>query len=130
MKTIELDYDGVKYKLAFTRDSVVKAEDMGLINYDFVNDEIKRAKSKKKSDEVDIKRTVHSAVFAANIFRAAFLAYNPKVTNEKIDEIYKVIPDKEGIAGLLSDMFLEPIGALLEEPSGDEPKKATWTVNE
>ena len=60
-----------------------------------------------------------------DLFAGAFLAHHSNVKRDKIDKIYKLMGDKTKLISALTEMYNEPIEALLAEP--EDGKNVTWT---
>ena len=102
---ISFTYEGKDYCLEYTRQTVKQMEDRG-----FVATRI-----------VEAPMTVLPALFAG-----AFLA-NHKYTDRKvIDEIYDKMQDKKALVETLTQMYNEPIEALMSD--GDEGNGIAWTT--
>lgn len=103
-KTINLTYKGVDYTLEYTRKSIETME-----RQDFVISDIK---SKPMST-------------LPTLFAGAFLAHHRFVKRDVIDAIFEKITDKEKFLEKLTEMYVEPIEALMEEPEESEGN-LTW----
>lgn len=110
-KTITFTFEKTAYTLEFTRETVQTLEQNGLSLADVQN----------MADK--------PLTGASMLFRGAFLAHHRKAAgiDSLMDKIWKSIPDKAGFITTLTEMYTEPLDALLEEP--DEKGKTTWTVN-
>jgi hypothetical protein len=53
------------------------------------------------------------------LFRGAFLKNHPGIKRELVDDIYSKLQDKQKLIETLTEMYAEPIQALLEDPTGD-----------
>lgn len=107
-KQIKFNYKDIDYVLEFTRKSVETMERNGFI----------------ASDVVEKPMTTLPALFAG-----AFLAHHKFAKRDLINEIYDKLPDKEDLLSKLSEMYNEPIHALLEEPEdieGNVEWRASW----
>ena len=108
--TIDIDYDGRKYKLGFNRETIKEMERDGF--------------SFTKAEDNEVER-----LFA--LYRGAFKQYQPDMTNDEIDEVFSAVvkeQGKENIYSILMEMVQEPL-SVLSSPDGEKPKKATWVVN-
>lgn len=106
--TITLEYNGKEYKLGFTRASIKQMEQDG---FNFME-----AQS-------------HPATLAFSLIEGAFHTYNPKMSEEKIYEIFDSLERREELVSTLMEMFQEPL-AILKSPEGDEAKakNVPWKV--
>lgn len=111
-KTITFTFDKTAYTLEFTRETVQMLEQNGLSLADVQN----------MADK--------PLTGASMLFRGAFLAHHRKAASidSLMDRIWATIPDKAGFITTLTEMYTEPLDALLEEP--DEKGKTEWTVNQ
>lgn len=103
-KTVTLTYEKCDYTLEFTRRSIKQMEDNGFI-----------------VTEVEKK-----PMMILDIFRGAFIAHHPRVSREKIDEIYDQIGNKRALVERLVEMYTEPINALLSDSTEGN---AIWKSN-
>ena len=106
-KQLKFTYDGKEYCLEFTRKSVEAMEKNG-----FVAGDIK-----------DKPMTVLPALFAG-----AFLANHRFTKGDVIEGIFSKMTNKGELIGKLSEMYNEPIMALVDEPAEDEGNVA-WTAS-
>ena len=105
-KQITIKYEGTDYTLEYTRKSIQKMEAQGF-NIGGISDTPMTTLPK--------------------LFAGAFLAHHQFVRQETIDAIYALLPDKEGLIGKLSEMYSEPLQALLAEPKeGNLKWEANW----
>ncbi|CDC05075.1 putative uncharacterized protein [[Clostridium] leptum CAG:27] len=107
-KQLNFTYDGKDYTLEFTRRTVAEMEKKGFI----------------ASDITEKPMTTLPALFAG-----AFLAHHRFVKEDIINDIYSKLTKKEDLIGKLSEMYNEPILALVEEPEkaeGNLDWTATW----
>lgn len=111
-KTITFTYKKTAYTLEFTRETVTLLEQNGLTLADVQN----------MADKPLTASTL--------LFRGAFLAHHKKAASidTLMDEIWKSIPDKTKFIATLTEMYTEPLDALLNEP--EESGKVDWTVNQ
>lgn len=98
-KQITFEFQGKNYTLEFTRKSIETMEKQGFI-------------------ATDIAEKPMSTLPA--LFAGAFLAHHRFTKREVIDEIFDKMTNKEDLIGKLSEMYNEPIMALMEEPDDDE----------
>lgn len=103
--TITIDYKGESYKLGFTRDSIKRMEDKG---FDF-----------SKAEQRQI-----SSLF--DLVEGAFRTYTPKITSEKVMEVWGALKGKDELYRALFKMFREPL-IVLNEPE-EEQGNVSWKV--
>ncbi len=106
-KQLRFIYEDKEYCLEFTRKSVELMEKQGFV----------------ASDITAKPMTVLPALFAG-----AFLANHRFVKNEVINEIYSRMTNKTELIGKLSEMYNEPIMALVDEPEESEGN-VDWTAS-
>ena len=106
-KQLKFTYQDKEYTLEYTRRSVEQMERNGFIATDIENKPM----------------TVLPA-----LFRGAFLANHRFVKTEIIDEIYSKMTNKADLIGKLSEMYNEPIKALVEDPEESEGN-LDWTAS-
>ena len=106
-KQINFCYEGNDYCLEFTRKSIKQMEDNGFVAEDMVKKPM----------------TLLPALFSG-----AFKAHHKFLKQEKIDEIYFNMTDKDRLIEKLVEMYNEPLIAMMDEPS-DEAKKVNWMAN-
>ena len=106
-KQLRFTYDDKEYCLEFTRKSVELMEKNGFV----------------ASDITSKPMTVLPALFAG-----AFLANHRFVKNEVINEIFSKMTNKSELIGKLSEMYNEPIMALVDEPEESEGN-VDWTAS-
>ena len=105
-KQLKFTYQDKEYCLEFTRKSVETMERQGFV----------------ASDITDKPMTVLPALFAG-----AFLANHKFVKREVVDEIFSKMTNKTELIGKLSEMYNEPILALVDEPEEAEGN-IEWTT--
>ena len=106
-KQLSFTYKGVNYCLEYTRKSVEIMERQGFVASDIETKPV----------------TVLPSLFAG-----AFLANHRFVKREVIDEIYSNMTNKSELIGKLSEMYNEPIMALVDEPDESEGN-VNWTAS-
>ena len=106
-KQLKFTYQDKDYCLEFTRKSVETMERNGFV----------------ASDIKDKPMTVLPALFAG-----AFLANHRFVKSDVIDEIFSKMTNKSELIGKLSEMYNEPIMALVDEPEEAEGN-VNWTAS-
>lgn len=107
-KQITFSYEGKPYTLEFTRRTIRQMEQNG-----FNIQEI----------------TIHPMTVLPDFFAGAFRANHKNEKREKIDEIYKNMPDKDKLIEKLVEMYNEPLEALMDEPEENSAKKVDWTAS-
>ena len=106
-KQLRFTYQDKEYCLEFTRKSVEIMEKNGFV----------------ASDITAKPMTVLPALFAG-----AFLANHRFVKNEVVNEIFSKMTNKTELIGKLSEMYNEPIMALVDEPEESEGN-VDWTAS-
>lgn len=106
-KQLNFTYQDKEYCLEFTRKSVEQMERNGFI----------------ASNIQEKPMTVLPALFAG-----AFLANHRFVKKEVIDDIFSKMTNKTELIGKLSEMYNEPIMALVDEPN-DTEGNVNWTAS-
>jgi len=107
---INLEYDGEKYTLEYTRDTVLKMADRGF-------------------DIESLATPIGIASGIPELFHGAFLAHHPYVNRKATEKIYESIKDREHLLATLVEMYRRPIEALLTDP--EEPEgNVVWEVQE
>lgn len=100
---ISFSYNGINYCLEYNRKTVKMMEDRGFV----------------ASRILEAPMSVLPELFAG-----AFLANHKHTKREIIDEIFDKMQDKSALIELLSQMYNEPIKALMED--GDEGNGIAW----
>lgn len=106
MSVLKIEYNGNKYELGFTRNSVVTLERNGF-----------------NINEISTKPMTMLPMF----WQGAFVAYNKGVKRALMDEIYANIRDKEGLIAALTELYAETLNTLTDEPA-DDKGNATWEI--
>ena len=106
-KQLKFTYQDKDYCLEFTRKSVETMERNGFV----------------ASDINDKPMTVLPA-----LFKGAFLANHRFVKAEVVDEIFSKLTNKAELINKLSEMYNEPIMALVDEPEETEGN-VDWTAS-
>ena len=106
-KQLRFTYQDKEYCLEFTRKSVELMEKNGFVATDITAKPM----------------TVLPALFAG-----AFLANHRFVKSEVINEIFSKMTNKSELIGKLSEMYNEPIMALVDEPEESEGN-VDWTAS-
>lgn len=105
-KVITVDYEGNKYTMCYTRNSVVETERSG-----FIASEI----AEKPFTMVSL------------LVRGAFLEKHPDMLPDTAELIYKSCPDKAELLKALLEMYNDVANTLIVEPT---TKKASWKLTE
>lgn len=106
-KELNFSYKGKDYTLGFTRNTVRQLEATGFVARDI---------------------EAKPALILPDLFAGAFLAHHKYVKRDVIDEIYRHLPDKDGLVKCLAEMYSEPIEALMSEPEDGE-ENVNWVKN-
>ena len=106
-KQLKFTYQEREYCLEYTRKSVEQMERNGFV----------------ASDIESKPMTVLPALFAG-----AFLANHKFTKKEIVDEIFSKMTNKTELIGKLSEMYNEPIMALVDEPDESEGN-VDWTAS-
>ena len=102
-KSIGFEYNDKPYCLEFTRASVVFMEKQGFQIAEVVT---------KPMNTIP------------KLFRGAFMAHHPNVSNEEVEEIYDSLSNRGDLCLLLAEMYNDTVESLL----GDSPEgKTEWT---
>lgn len=104
-KRIEFDYDGQHYTLGFSRATIQKMENSGFV--------ISNLTSKP-------------SLTIPAFFAGSFLLCHKREKQEKIQEIYKHMTNKDKLIEALTEAYYEALDSLMEEPEEDDPKKIEW----
>ena len=107
-KQIKFEYEGKEYTLEYTRRSIQQMEQQGFTIGDV----------EKKPMTV-----------LPELFAGAFIAHHKFAKRDVIDGIYANMTDKQDLLNKLSEMYADPIMALMEEPEEDEEKNVKWEAN-
>lgn len=100
--------DGKKYKLGFTRNSIKQMEANGFNFSEYQN---------------------RPLTTTMELIEGAFRTYNPKMSEEKIYEIYSQMENKTEFLAALTQMVEEPLKILMSpESDGDKGKNVSWKV--
>ena len=102
---IELEYEGEKYTLEYTRATVKLLE----------------------ANNFDVREWLTKPMTNVQLaFQAAFVKNHPKVSIDTIDDIFKHCPDKDGLIATLTKMITDTYEDLLNSTDENDPKKAIW----
>ena len=61
-----------------------------------------------------------------DLFRGAFRMHHRGITPERVDEIWEVQKNKEGLVPVLYRLYLQPLNDLMAEPEGTGDENPTW----
>lgn len=106
-REIEIEYDGLSYKLGYSRATIQRMERNGF--------------SLKYIENAPM-------TYIPMLFEGAFLLHCKKTKIEKIREIYNNLEGKEDLIPELATIYAESMATLMEEPSENSTKKASWKV--
>lgn len=99
-KTEEIEH----YVLEFSRRTVSALENNGFVLQDAIR---------------------KPATMFPQLFAGAFLMHHPRVKEEKINEIYKNMVEKDELFSALVEAYQAPLNAMFDEPE-EESKKVIW----
>lgn len=103
---ITFEHNGTQYNLEYTRETIKQMERNGF------------------SLDTASAKPITSLLL---LFKGAFIAHHPHVSQSTIDEIWENLENKEGLFDALTDLYNEPLETLFKEPE-DESKKVAWKV--
>lgn len=106
-KQILFEYEGTRYTLEFNRNAIRKMERAGFVAEDIQSKPM----------------TVLPELFAG-----AFIMHHPYLKRERIDKIYEKMTNRMKLIERLSEMYQEPILAMMDEPEEDEGN-VSWEEN-
>ena len=106
-KQLRFEYSGKEYTLEYTRKSVEQMERQGFI-----------------ASEINEK----PMSTLPKLFAGAFIANHPYVPKTTIDNIFAKMTNRMELVGKLSEMYNEPIMALVDEPEESEGN-LNWTAS-
>lgn len=106
MAVLKIAYKGKNYELGFTRNTVSAMERQGFVITELSNKPM---------------------TMLPMLWQGAFAAYNKGMKRNLMDEIYEHIRNKEGIIAALTELYVEPLNALTDEPEEGEGN-ATWEI--
>lgn len=104
MTPIIFDYKGQRYELTFTRKTAKTLMSNGLTLESITNNPLEAV---------------------PRLFSGAFNANHARVPLNQREEMFELIGDKEELLSALYELFVEPIGELMDEPK-DESVKINW----
>jgi hypothetical protein len=106
-KKLEFEFNGKDYTLEYTRESIKQMEREGFSANDIVNKPMNTL---------------------PKLFAGAFKANHRYVKQNVIDEIFDKFTNKQALIEKLSEMFAEPMEALLDDPV-DSGNAIAWETN-
>lgn len=106
-KHINLNYEDKKYTLEFNRKTIRAMERQGFVA--------------SKLEDMPMSMIMH-------LFSGAFMMHHRNITESEVDKIYESIRNKEDFLAKLSEMYSDPIVALMDEPEEDEGN-AEWEAS-
>ena len=106
-KNIVLTYEDKKYTLEFNRKTIRAMERQGFVA--------------SKLEDMPMSMIMH-------LFSGAFMMHHRNITENEVDKIYESIRNKEDFLAKLSEMYSDPIVALMDEPEEDEGN-AEWEAS-
>jgi hypothetical protein len=106
-KNIVLTYEDKKYTLEFNRKTIRAMERQGFVA--------------SKLEDMPMSMIMH-------LFSGAFMMHHRNITESEVDKIYESIRNKEDFLAKLSEMYSDPIVALMDEPEEDEGN-AEWEAS-
>lgn len=104
-KVITLDYQGKTYTLEYTRKTVEDMERRGF-----------------SLNELNSKTMTNLPL----LFAGAFRAHHRYVKSEVIEDILSHITKRDELFAKLSEMYVEPINALMSEPDENDEGNVSW----
>ena len=105
-KQINFEYNGKKYCLEYTRETVKMMEAGGFTIADLSDKPMTRIEQ---------------------LWAGAFLANHRKVSNSVVSELFAKMKDKEALLQTLAEMYNETMNSLLPDDEGDEGN-VEWTA--
>lgn len=107
-KQINFEYQGEHYTLEFSRRTVQEMERSGF----------------------NINKVIDAPLTGVEmLFNGAFLMHHRRIKQEKINEIYRVLTNKQELVEKLIVLYNEPLSSLMDEPEGNEGNAQSWTAN-
>ena len=105
---INFEYNGKKYCLEYTRESVKMMEAMGFSIEDFAD---------KPATRIE------------QIWAGAFLANHKKTSNTVIKELYDKMKNKEALVTKLAEMYNNTLSSLMPDKDDDDEGNVDWTAS-
>lgn len=106
-KDIKVTYEDQTFTLTFNKQSVRQMENLGF-----------------NINDIDTKPNTTIEM----LFRGAFLARHAGIKESLVNTIWNNMTQKKELLQALMELYRAPSEALLEEPSENDPKKLTWTM--
>ena len=106
-KNITFTYEGKDYNLEFSRKSIQRMEDAGF------------------SLDTALDKPI---TLTRSLFAGSFLKNHKFVKNQVVDEIFKLMPNKEMLLEKLIEMYHDTLESLYDEPE-DSEKNVQWGAN-
>lgn len=106
-KQLFLTYEDKRYTLEYNRDSIRRMERQGL----------------RIDDSDGMPMTT-----VTSLFNGAFIMHHKNVDPKTLDAIYDTIPNKEAFLEKLTQMYSDPMLALVSEPE-DNMGNTTWEAS-
>lgn len=107
-KELSFEFEGAKYTLSFSRRTVQTLSRNGF-----------------KIEMI----TEQPAIGIPMLFRGAFMVHHRMIKEELTDRIWEKLTNKSDLIGKLTEMYIDPINTLLEDPDEADEKKVGWEVN-
>lgn len=107
-KQLFLTHEGKRYTLEFNRDSIRRMERQGF-----------------RIDESE----GMPMTTVTSLFNGAFIMHHRNIDPKTLDALYDTIPNKEAFVEKLSEMYSDPMLALMSEPEenvGNTTWEASW----
>lgn len=106
-KQILFEYEGTRYTLEFNRNAIRKMERNGFIAENIQNQPM---------------------TILPELFAGAFIMHHPYIKRERIDKIFDKMTNRMKLIERLSEMYNEPILAMMDEPEEDAGN-VSWEEN-
>lgn len=106
-REIEVEYEDITYKLGYTRATVRMMEQQGF----------------NISKVADAPMT-----YIPMLFEGAFYLHHRRIKQEKVNEIFKNLENKDELVTELGKLYIESVSSLMDEPEEDSSKKASWKM--
>lgn len=107
VKKITILYEDKEYTLEFNRNSIRQMERQGFVA--------------RSIDDMPMSMIM-------SLVSGAFLMHHRNLRESEIEKIYASIKNKENFLAKLSEMYAEPVMALMEEPE-DDKGNAMWEAS-
>ena len=106
-KTITLTHEGKRYTLEYSRDSIRQMERRGF--------------------RIDESNGMPMST-VTSLFNGAFIMHHRNIDPKTLDALYDTIPNKEAFLEKLTEMYSDPMLALMSEPE-DDKGNTTWEAD-